>query len=95
MTKLEHDVLIFLHNRWSIDCKWTNGNCYYFALILAHRFNLQIYYNPCEGHFVAGDGEEFFDFNGVYRNVFNLIPLEEIKLIEPNWYARLMRDCRD
>ena len=65
--------------RFSSDCHWTDGNCYYFSLILHSRFpNLQIFYEPILGHFVAGDGAHFYDFNGEFFDYEKLILLDDI-----------------
>ena len=33
------EVMEFIQRRFPKDSNWTNGNCYYFALILSDRFN--------------------------------------------------------
>ena len=84
----------FIRRRFPIDNRWLDGNCYWFAAILAHRFpQLDIYYLPIEGHFVAGDGEIFYDWLG--RKNLNEIPqkLDTIRTQDPIWYSRLVRDC--
>ena len=45
------NVLEFIKRRFPTDCNWTNGNCYYFALILSNSSNGTIYYDVIEGHF--------------------------------------------
>lgn len=61
----DKEVIEFIHKRFPDDCNWKNGNCYFFALILVGRFrNLKIYHEPVIGHFMAGDGERFYDFSG-------------------------------
>lgn len=84
----------FITRRWSdSDCKWTTGNCYWFAVILVTRFPcLKIYYEPIIGHFVAGDGITFYDINGEYISN-NLKALEEIEREDTSLYKRLVRDC--
>lgn len=64
---LKDEVIEFISRRFSEkNDHWTDGNCYYFALILCSRFSeLSICYLPVRGHFVAGYGGEFFDANGV------------------------------
>ena len=37
MTK-EEQILAFIKRRFSQDCNWIDGNCYYFATILKTRF---------------------------------------------------------
>jgi hypothetical protein len=85
----------FIHRRFaSTNANWTNGNCYWFAKILTDRFEgLEIYYIPSEGHFVAGDGENFFDYNGLIKGTYRYIPFKEIKEDDPLWYSRLIKDC--
>lgn len=86
----------FIVRRWSnsnFDCKWTIGNCYWFAVILTTRFPyLKIYYEPIIGHFVAGDGTKFYDINGEYKSS-NLKAFEDIKREDDIFYKRLIRDC--
>ena len=92
---MEEIVLDFIHRRFTTDCNWTNGNCYWFAIILKERFNLKIYYLPVPGHFVAGDGEEFYDFNGRYDIEDNtpIIQFEELKVTDISHYQRLIENC--
>lgn len=89
-------VIEFINRRWSHsnqDYKWTDGNCYWFALILVTRFPyLQIYYDTVVGHFVAGDGIAFYDINGRYDSA-NLKAFNEIKSEDESHYKRLIRDC--
>ena len=91
-------VLEFIKRRFPIDCNWTNGNCYYFALILTQAFpEFEIYYDFAPGHFVAGNRRKnvYYDFNGIYTiTPKNSIPsLNEIKEMDRQWYNRLIRDC--
>lgn len=91
-------VIEFICRRWmnvapNFADFWTNGNCYWFAHILTARFQyLKIYYNPIEGHFVAGDGDKFYDINGYYTSN-DLILLEEIEKTDDAHFRRLIRDC--
>lgn len=62
---IKEEINDFIDRRFPIDCHWLDGNCYWFALILSKRFNyLNIYYEPIDGHFLAGNGETFFDWLG-------------------------------
>lgn len=88
------NVIEFINARWKKDCDWCSGNCYWFAHILSSRFEfLQIYYLPIEGHFIAGDGNNFYDFNG--KCLLNEMPylFSKLKDDDPLWYNRLVRDC--
>ena len=89
-------VLDFIERRFkNTDAKWTDGNCYWFSKILTMRFpTLSIYYLPVEGHFVAGDGKSFYDYNGeLVASEYKIIPFGEIYQNDPLWYERLMKDC--
>ncbi len=100
---IEKDRLIceinnFIRRRFKKDCDWMNGNCLWFAQILRWRFpdDLDIYYEPVDGHFYAGakDGSFFFDWVGVNTDLVNKpILLWDIADEDPVWYSRLMRDC--
>ena len=35
---MKKDILEFINRRFDIDCRWTTGNCYWFAVILTSRF---------------------------------------------------------
>lgn len=90
---MKKEILEFISRRFKIDANWLNGNCYWFAYILISRFpSLKIYYEPVIGHFVAGDGENFYDWTGEVHYT-NLISLYEIEKEDPLWYGRLIRDC--
>ena len=91
---MEQEVLDFIKRRWRKDANWTDGNCYWFARILCDRFDqLDIYYLPVDGHFVAGDGEQFYDFNGVVCTDEKIILFEKIKETDSLWYEHIVRDC--
>lgn len=88
------EILDFIQRRWQVDANWLTGNCYWFAYILTTRFpELEIYYLAAIGHFIAGDGEHFYDWTGEIEPTADLWKLTTIQEIEPNWYQRLVRDC--
>ena len=97
---MEDKILEFIHRRFPEDCHWTDGNCYWFAKILCDRFGgepkgMEICYDPVPGHFVAYSRgrERAYDWNGYYFPYGELIPLWRICIEDPQWYARLVRDC--
>lgn len=76
------------------DMSFIEGNCYYFAIILCDRFpKLKIYYEPIEGHFLAGDGINFYDANGKYDLRFQPKLFEEIQKEDPLWAKRIRKSC--
>ena len=80
---MQNEILNFIKRRWSIDANWTNGNCFWFAKILQLRFpQLQIYYLPIIGHFITSDGENYYDWNGIYLPEEELgVRIEDLVLI--------------
>lgn len=91
------EVVDFIERRWSgTHAHWTDGNCYWFAQILIMRFPyLKLYYMPVEGHFVAGTLSRYYDITGENHSKEKPILFEEIVKSDPQWAARLLRDCRD
>ena len=90
-----NEIEEFIKRRFgSTDAKWRDGNCYYFAIILTHRFpELEIYYEGIDGHFWAGDGENFYDHGGKNIPYSEPIKFEELRKRDPLWYANIVRDC--
>lgn len=89
-----NEVNEFIKRRFSKDCDWTNGNCYWFAAILTARFPyLSIYYLPITGHFVAGALNTYFDWRGCVQIDEPVQLFEEIMKNERQWGRRIVRDC--
>ena len=76
-----------------VEC-FTEGNCFWFAMILAMEFAGKIYYDPIVGHFATMIDGAMYDITGVVKNTSDFMPLEEIRKDELLW-ARLQRDCVD
>ena len=91
---MQNEVLEFINRRFKKDENWCDGNCYWFSLILCARFpNFRIYYAPIIGHFVAGDGDKFYDWIGEYTVDEKLVLFDDIKKEDTLWYEHLVRDC--
>ena len=89
-----NEVVEFINRRWEKDSRWLDGNCYWFAHILTSRFPyLEIYYLPVEGHFIAGDGNSFYDWSGLIKLRERPSLLSYLQQEDPSWYARIVRDC--
>ncbi len=90
------EILAFINRRFKEDCHWMDGNCYYFAIILKHRFpHLEIVYLPIDGHFMARDPNTniLYDFKGGHINDETILLLDDIKKEDLSWYNRIIRDC--
>lgn len=92
---MRDEILDFIKRRFgNTDANWCNGNCYYFAVILIHRFpDLKIYYEPVAGHFVAGNNRKYYDANGLYAPIHKPVLFKKICNEDPLWAKRLERDC--
>lgn len=89
-----NEIEEFIKRRFSNDCNWLYGNCYYFALILCYRFpHLKKIYYPIEGHWVASDGEYAYDFNGKSKIKDIFYSEDEWKYEDEEYYERVITDC--
>ena len=76
-----------------LEC-FTEGNCFWFAMVLAIEFAGEIYYDPIVGHFATMIDGVMYDITGAVENTSDFVSLEEIRKDELLW-ARLRRDCVD
>ena len=92
---MQQEIVEFINRRFKkTNAKWLDGNCYYFALILTQRFpELKIYYEGVDGHFLAGNGFEYYDYTGVAQPYREPILFEDLKKQDPLWYNNIVRDC--
>ena len=91
---LEEKVLNFIHSRFPVDCRWTDGNCYYFAVILKDAFKGEIYYDEVDGHFITLIDDKYYDWTGVVEvNSDYISRWETLQLVEPLRAERIIRDC--
>ena len=89
-----NEVLNFIKRRFPIDCDWTTGNCYYFAVILKARFPKGIiYYDPVDGHFLFGYKGEMYDYKGKNHNTRYLVEWDKYDEYDKNQKIRIIRDC--
>lgn len=87
-------VLEFIHRRFSNDCNWTSGNCFYFASILCLRFtNGELWYDEIANHFLCKIDGIFYDWNGIYVPENELIKWDNYKDIDELHFNRIIRDC--
>lgn len=86
-------VLEFINKRFPTNCNWTTGNCYYFALILADRFNGDIYYDVINGHFITKIQDNFYDWSGIVDANNCLIEWNKMDQYDSLVKQRIIRDC--
>ena len=67
---MEQEISDFIERRFKENSRWKDGNCYYFAVILADRFDFgEIWYDIRNSHFVYGDSKHgYYDWEGKYQN---------------------------
>ena len=92
---MENKILEFIKRRFKKDCDWTDGNCYYFALILKNRFpDGKIYNDVIYGHFVFKYQNSFYDWNGYYEKAnSNLIEWDNFRYYDSLQEDRIIRNC--
>ena len=87
-------VTTFIRKRFSKDCHWLDGNCYYFALILKDRFNGKIYYDSVNGHFITLINGQFYDWTGrIHPNIDDIFDWDTLEKIDNLYYKRIVKDC--
>lgn len=88
-------VLDFISRRFSGDCDWTSGNCYYFAMILKSRFPCcNIYYDVIYGHFIVKIGKLFYDHKGIVDLTDRyLVDWDRFDDYDSNQKRAIIRDC--
>lgn len=74
---------------------FTNGNCYYFALILKEHFNGDIYYLPIANHFVCKIDKDYYDITGYAKMNEHPYKWSTYKQIDNKQYNKINRDCID
>lgn len=76
---------------------FTNGNCYFFSLILNHLYpEGRIYYDVVKGHFIYDFQDEIYDITGrLNKNKFNnLVAWDTFSMnYDPMVYRNILRDC--
>lgn len=86
-------VLEFINKRFQTDCNWTSGNCYFFALILADRFNGDIYYDVINGHFITKVADTFYDWKGIVESNNCYVKWSDMDEYDSLVKQRIIRDC--
>ena len=93
------DILGFIEKfkflgRNTIERLFTEGNCYYFAVILKERFEGGlIYYLPAANHFVFKYGGKYYDICGEYGTSEKAYEWEAFKKERESLAKRIERDC--
>lgn len=82
------------HEHDSVDDVFTNGCCYWFAIILACRFafyGAEIMYDEVENHFGTMVNGRVFDVTGDVTDKFRWVPWKSMS--DTLLTSRIVRDC--
>lgn len=90
---MKNKILEFIQRRFPTDCKWTTGNCYFFALILQSAFGGEIYYDVINGHFITKIKADFYDWTGQVKNYGVLVKWNDYENYDHFQKERIIRDC--
>lgn len=89
-----NEILEFIKRRFSTDCNWTTGNCYYFAVILLSRFPTGvIYYDVIYGHFVFKYKNHYYDWTGEIVPKGYLVEWDKFEEYDLLQKQTIVRDC--
>ena len=95
---MEDNILEFISRRFTEDCHWLDGNCYYFSVILKDRFPVgRIVYDVIAGHFYFEWNDRLYDFAGVHNITedMKIIPFDMLSTYDRKRFDRILRDCVD
>lgn len=90
---MKQKVIEFILRRFPQDCNWTDGNCYFFALILHDVFGGEIYYDVVNGHFVTKIKNKFYDWTGEVTDAEVLVKWDKFDKYDKAQKERIIRDC--
>lgn len=88
------EILDFTKKFEAID--WQSGHCYYFAVMLAARFDGDVAYNVADGHFCARIDGYYYDSLGLcfYSDKDGTTILwKDFPEYDSLQYERIIRDC--
>lgn len=78
----------------TVDYVFTNGCCYWFAVILHERFpNSKIMYDPVWNHFVTEIDNKLYDATGDVTDNYNVVEWDKYALDDQLYRNRIIRDC--
>lgn len=91
---MENKVLEFIFRRFKDDCKWLDGNCYYFAVILKDRFPKgKMYYDVIYGHFVFEYQNKYYDWTGIVKQFGYLVEWDKFDEYDSLQKERIIKAC--
>lgn len=93
ITAEQDKVLEFIQRRFKIDCKWIDGNCYYFVIILKDRFpEGKIFYDVIWKHFLFFYQGQYYDWTGIKTPDTCLVEWDKFDEYDSTEKKRVIRD---
>lgn len=74
---------------------FTDGCCYWFAVILANQFGGKIVYDEIDGHFATKIDKRIYDITGDVTDTFRVSDWYQFCQREPILSMRILRRCKD
>lgn len=91
---MKEQILDFISRRFSQNCHWLDGNCYYFAVILKNRFpSGTIYYDVVCGHFIFGINGRFYDWSGEIKPQGKFVEWDKLGEYDELVKNRVVKGC--
>ncbi len=90
---MEKKILNFIQRRFPKDCNWTDGNCYFFALILQNVFGGKIYYDVILSHFLLKIGKNYYDWTGKVEKCGLLVEWDKFENYDFLQKERIIQNC--
>ena len=88
------NFLARFHSSEDVDEVFTRGCCYWFAVIMAMRFNSPVMYSPVDNHFTARIHGRLYDITGdVTEKYPDSVSWIDYAMFDPNDFGRIVRDC--
>ena len=88
------NFLARFHSSDNVDEVFMQGYCYWFAVIMAMRFNSRIMYSPRDNHFTVRIHSKLYDITGdVTEKYPDSMSWSDYMLFNPGGYKRIVRDC--
>ena len=88
------NFLARFHSSDDVDEVFTRGCCYWFAVIMAMRFNSPIMYSPVDNHFTVSIHGRLYDITGdVTEKYPDSVRWRDYVTFDPSDFRRIVRDC--
>lgn len=90
---MEEKITEFIKRRFPQNCRWMDGNCYFFAVILQAAFGGDIYYDVIYGHFFLQCEGNLYDWTGKAQNCGILVKWDDFEQYDKLQKEIIIRDC--